>query len=175
MSNNVPFNLDLTNVNISPYLYVENENRVRFDFDNINNFIINFIIDQFKNEELLNILYLSNVSVNEFSQDSLNIATKEYLKLYKSSHLWKEKIINVIDDGDLIEYTFSEIKDVNISAVYDYYLYMKTTEAQDNYLYFYNKNFIININSDVLDIVTNNEKFIKNIKTSIISYDKYHE
>lgn len=175
MSNNVPFNLDLTNVNISPYLYVENENRVRFDFDNINNFIINFIIDQFKNEELLNILYLSNVSVNEFSQDSLNIATKEYLNLYKSSHLWKEKIINVIDDGDLIEYTFSEIKDVNISAVYDYYLYMKTTEAQDNYLYFYNKNFIINMNSDVLDIVTNNEKFIKNIKTSIISYDKYHE
>lgn len=175
MSNNVPFNLDLTNVNISPYLYVENENRVRFDFDNINNFIINFIIDQFKNEELLNILYLSNVSVNEFSQDSLNIATKEYLNLYKSSHLWKEKIMNVIDDGDLIEYTFSEIKDVNISAVYDYYLYMKRTEAQDNYLYFYNKNFIININSDVLDIVTNNEKFIKNIKTSIISYDKYHE
>lgn len=175
MSNNVPFNLDLTNVNISPYLYVENENRVRFDFDNINNFIINFIIDQFKNEELLNILYLSNVSVNEFSQDSLNIATKEYLNLYKSSHLWKEKIINVIDDGDLIEYTFSEIKDVNISAVYDYYLYMKTTEAQDNYLYFYNKNFIINMNSDVLDIVTNNEKFIKNIKTSIISYDKYYE
>ncbi|CAD2076387.1 hypothetical protein [Phocicoccus schoeneichii] len=175
MSNNAPFNLDLTNVNISPYLYVENKNRVRFDFDNINNFIINFIIDQFKNEELLNILYLSNVSVNESSQDSLNIATKEYLNLYKSSHLWKEKIINVIDDGDLIEYTFSEIKDVNISAVYDYYLYMKTTEAQDNYLYFYNKNFIININSDVLDIVTNNEKFIKNIKTSIISYDKYHE
>ncbi|GGH48943.1 hypothetical protein GCM10007358_04870 [Phocicoccus schoeneichii] len=175
MSNNAPFNLDLTNVNISPYLYVENKNRVRFDFDNINNFIINFIIDQFKNEELLNILYLSNVSVNESSQDSLNIATKEYLNLYKSSHLWKEKIINVIDDGDLIEYTFSEIKDVNISAVYDYYLYMKTTEAQDNYLYFYNKNFIINMNSDVLDIVTNNEKFIKNIKTSIISYDKYHE
>ncbi|OFO56462.1 hypothetical protein [Nosocomiicoccus sp. HMSC059G07] len=175
MSNDVPFNLDLTNVNISPYLYVENENRVRFDFDNINNFIINFIIDQFKNEELLNILYLSNVSVNKFSQDSLNLATKEYLNLYKSSHLWKEKIINVIDDGDLIEYTFSEIKDVNISAVYDYYLYMKTTEAQDNYLYFYNKNFIINMNSDVLDIVTNNEEIIKNIKTSIISYDKYHE
>lgn len=175
MSNNAPFNLDLTNVNISPYLYVENKNRVRFDFDNINNFIINFIIDQFKNEELLNILYLSNVSVNESSQDSLNIATKEYLNLYKSSHLWKEKIINVIDDGDLIEYTFSEIKDVNISAVYDYYLYMKTTEAQDNYLYFYNKNIIINMNSDVLDIVTNNEKFIKNIKTSIISYDKYYE
>lgn len=175
MSNNAPFNIDLTNVNNSPYLNVENKNRVRFDFDNINNFIINFIIDQFKNEELLNILYLSNVSVNEFSQDSLNIATKEYLNLYKSSHLWKEKIINVIDDGDLIEYTFSETKDVNISAVYDYYLYMKTTEAQDNYLYFYNKNFIINMNSDVLDIVTNNEKFIKNIKTSIISYDKYHE
>lgn len=175
MSNNAPFNLDLTNVNISPYLYVENKNRVRFDFDNINNFIINFIIDQFKNEELLNVLYLSNVSVNEFSQDSLNIATKEYLNLYKFSHLWTEKIINVIDDGDLIEYTFSEIKDVNISAVYDYYLYMKTTEAQDNYLYFYNKNFIINMNSDVLDIVTNNEKFIKNIKTSIISYDKYYE
>lgn len=175
MSNNAPFNIDLTNVNNSPYLNVENKNRVRFDFDNINNFIINFIIDQFKNEELLNILYLSNVSVNEFSQDSLNIATKEYLNLYKSSHLWKEKIINVIDDGDLIEYTFSEIKDVNISAVYDYYLYMKTTEAQDNYLYFYNKNFIINMNSDVLDIVSNNEKFIKNIKTSIISYDKYYE
>lgn len=175
MSNNAPFNLDLTNVNISPYLYVENKNRVRFDFDNINKFIINFIIDQFNNEELLNILYLSNVSVNKFSQDSLNIATKEYLNLYKSSHLWKEKIINVIDDGDLIEYTFSEIKDVNISAVYDYYLYMKTTEAQDNYLYFYNKNFIINMNSDVLDIVTNNKKFIKNIKTSIISYDKYYE
>lgn len=175
MSNNAPFNIDLTNVNNSPYLNVENKNRVRFDFDNINNFIINFIIDQFKNEELLNILYLSNVSVNEFSQDSLNIATKEYLNLYKSSHLWKEKIINVIDDGDLIEYTFSETKDVNISAVYDYYLYMKTTEAQDNYLYFYNKNFIINMNSDVLDIVTNNEKFIKNIKTSIISYDKYYE
>lgn len=107
MSNDVPFNLDLTNVNISPYLYVENENRVRFDFDNINNFIINFIIDQFKNEELLNILYLSNVSVNKFSQDSLNLATKEYLNLYKSSHLWKEKIINVIDDGDLIEYGLS--------------------------------------------------------------------
>ncbi|OFS61850.1 hypothetical protein [Nosocomiicoccus sp. HMSC09A07] len=175
MNNDVPFNLDLTNVNISPYLYVENENRVRFDFDNINNFIINFIIDQFKNEELLNILYLSNVSVNKFSQDSLNLATKEYLNLYESSHLWEEKIINVIDDGDLIEYTFSEIKDVNISAVYDYYLYMKTTEAQDNYLYFYNKNFIINMNSDVLDIVTNNEEIIKNIKTSIISYDKYHE
>lgn len=64
---------------------------------------------------------------------------------------------------------------MNISAVYDYYLYMKTTEAQDNYLYFYNKNFIINMNSDVLDIVTNNEEIIKNIKTSIISYDKYHE
>ncbi len=38
---NTPFNIDLSQPNISPYLHARKTNRVRFDFDCVNEYIFN--------------------------------------------------------------------------------------------------------------------------------------
>ncbi|WOS95681.1 hypothetical protein [Nosocomiicoccus massiliensis] len=94
---------------------------------------------------------------------------------FKNKHDFKLKQVNYTEEDDLIEYIFAEIKNVSPEVIRYYYQYMKSLDAEDNYLYFYNKNFIVYITTDVLDVVSSDKEFIKRIKHSIISYDKYYE
>lgn len=172
---NTPFNIDLSQTNISPYLHARKTNRVRFDFGCVNEYIFNFIISLFKEDESFHIFYLDSYSINGLSRETLNLKLKSYIDTFKNKHDFKLKKVSYTEEDDSIEYIFAEIKNVSPEAIRYYYQYMKSLDAEDNYLYFYNKNFIVYITTDVLDVVSSDKEFIKRIKHSIISYDKYYE
>ncbi|WP_040928936.1 hypothetical protein [Nosocomiicoccus massiliensis] len=59
---------------------------------------------------------------------------------FKNKHDFKLKQVSYTEEDDLIEYIFAEIKNVSPEVIRYYYQYMKSLDAEDNYLYFYNKN-----------------------------------
>lgn len=166
------FKVDFTNTEETPFFQVTSNHRIRFDMDlffNNNTRLLKNILDNlFNQNEKINSSFICGYIIN-----GKRIHEKTGLGKFTKIRNWKETLIK--NDNFTSSTIFASIKNLNYQDVYKYCQNVSQGHPSA-YISFYNDNYLLYINQDVIDIISFNEKLIEQLKTKYaMEYDKYYE
>ena len=152
-----------------PYFQVSSKERIRFGMENLNVNLIRKVIDDTLNEDYnIDVIFISEYIVN-----NKRVSSKSKIGRFIDIKNWQETIIYEEDSDDGVIYaTIRNIEKQNVIK----YCSKILNGHMGAYISFYTDEFLIFVNSDVIDIVSNNESKITKLKEKYVElYDRYYD
>ena len=146
---NINFDLE----NETPFFQASNENRVRFDVEHVNKKQLSNIINQlFTNQTKTKCSFLSEYKY------PVKFREKTRLGRFFNITNWKEEVHTSNE-----EYIMVTTENLKNDEIINYCLYIQKGMIEP-YIIFYNKQNILYISNDVIDIISSSKDMISNIK-----------
>ena len=153
----------------TPYFQVRSKERIRFGMENLSLNLIKNIIGDILNEDYhINVIFIAGYIVN-----NKRISSKSKIGKFIDIKNWEETIVREEDsDHRFIYATIRNIERENVIK----YCSRILNGHREAYISFYTDKFLIYVSSDVIDIISNNESKINELKDGYSEiYDKYYE
>lgn len=150
-----------------PYFQVTDNHRIRFGYEKLSLTLIREILSQVLSDEMSMTFLLKTID------EGREFKKKGKLKRFFTFNNWKEELIQ--DNEDLrICYVMVKVNGIKREEIIKYAQYIVGEWHWDVFLHFFNETVDIFINEDVIDIVSPDERFIKDLKSKYESiYDRY--
>ncbi|USK76639.1 hypothetical protein [Peribacillus frigoritolerans] len=147
----------------TPFFQVDTNHRIRFGMDEISGSLLTTILkDIFNtNEKIDTSFIIGNITNNKRHHEKNGIG-----KSIKINN-WEEVIVK--DEEMDAEIIYATVKGINNSDVYNYCKKVHQGH-REAYIVFYNDRFLIYVNNDVLDIISNDSNLIRELK---VKYEKH--
>ncbi|MEX6216901.1 phage tail protein [Mammaliicoccus sciuri] len=163
-------NLEEMNINFdleseTPFFQASIENRVRFDVEHVNKKQLSNIINQlFTNQTKTKCSFLSEYKY------PVKYREKTRFGRFFNVINWKEELHTSNE-----EYIMVTIENLKNDEIINYCLYIQKSMIEP-YIIFYNKQNIIYISNDVIDIISSSKEMINNIKSEFKEFiDVFYE
>lgn len=170
----VKLGVEFTNTDIVPFFQVNKDNRIRFVMDNFINHkakLLGEIVNDIFGEDSIKTFFISGYILQNNKRISLKTGLGKILKISN----WKEILYKKSADDDHTV-IFGEIDKLNREHVITYCKKIAHGKLKESYIIFYTDDFLLYVNSDVVDIVSPDIKKIYNLKTKYNNvFDKYYE
>lgn len=166
--------VEIYDLRASPYFQVEASKRIRFSSEdfNWNNWgnLKYLIYLTFEGEEKIDSTFIIGDIIH-----NRKVYNKIGLGKFFEINNWSEEIIYEEDMEE--EIIFATVKNVSRNEIYKYVRSITSGFNREAYITFHSEHFLLYISSDVLDIISNDEKNIekikRNISTSIVYEQEY--
>ncbi|MGY3186582.1 hypothetical protein [Lysinibacillus sp. TE18511] len=163
------FNIDFDCTQVTPFFQVHEDNRIRFDIEKLSSVNLQLIINQiFNRYKDINAIFVSEYIFNKKRKSAKT-------KIGQIIHLknWKEDVLleGYTNDGLI----YASIKNLDPLDVYNYCFSIKKG-LTGAYISFYSNEYLLYVNNDVIDIISNDSMNINKLKDNYKNlYDTYYE
>lgn len=158
------FNVDFYNLDNTPYYQVSGNFRLRVlsdTFHKKNELLLKELIFLiFNKESRIDSTFISGYIVNgKRRREKVGLG-----KIFKLKN-WKEIIVKDEVFGE--EVIFATVKGLDRYNIYKYCLKVTSGYMNSAYIIFYNDSFMLYLSSDVLDIISHDDKLINDLKLKL--------
>ncbi|NBJ71633.1 MULTISPECIES: hypothetical protein [Clostridia] len=169
------FNVDFFNLDSTPYHQVSSNFRLRVlsdTFHKKNELLLRELIFLiFNKESRIDSTFISGYIVNgKRRREKVGLG-----KIFKLKN-WKEIIVKdeVFEEEEVI---FATVKELDRYNIYKYCMKVTSGYMNSAYIIFYNDSFMLYLSSDVLDVISYNDKLINDLKLKLPKeiIDQHHD
>lgn len=150
----------------APYFQVSDEYRIRFGYERMKGSLIRQIITETYSDDRFNMEFLLRVIDGHYIQTE-----KTNLGRYFKIRNWKEVFHKGEEDVDYINVI---VKGIELKPLVKYITNVVCGKERESFIIFYSSDKIIYVSNDVIDIVSHDREFIKEMKEKYEGiYDTY--
>ncbi|PWI22915.1 hypothetical protein [Kurthia sibirica] len=166
------FNINFSPNKETPYFQTTNDKRIRFILDELSLQTTKYIFKKIYKDKYINTIFISDYILKNKKQ---YINYKKKIGNIIPLKNWEEIIEPYEKDDDETKILFAKVKRLNFIDLYNYSLHLKKG-IPELYIVFYSDEFLVYLNSDVIDIISNDKENINKLKKEFKeSYNKLHE
>ncbi|GAA0345621.1 hypothetical protein GCM10008931_41100 [Oceanobacillus oncorhynchi subsp. oncorhynchi] len=162
-------NIDFDCNKETPYFQVNPNQRIRFGMEDLTPSLIRKVVEEVLSEkDNINVVFISEYIIN-----NKRFSSKSRIGKFININNWKESIeIDECGDEGVV---YATIRDVDRNDVLKYCL--KVFNGQNEaFISFFTEEVLLYLNSDVIDIVSNNRSKIDSLKQNYAGiFNKYYE